>query len=223
MNNYNCPNITVFILICISSCILFVSLFTGWYYVTYTNKIVDEFSFYSTNIIQKSSYKESKNTISWSDFDLKNTHKIINTCLAFSIIAFILGILSIFAYYFKFRGHMTGSKRMPVVSRIGVILMFICTIISVSVLSGITSAFKKDLDGFNGGNNSTNTDSNDFKPFFYCNDSCDKKWSGEITNSIENSVTKFGPGPAFVIACCSLLPQLLSIPIAILFSIIPRI
>ncbi|KAM9945284.1 hypothetical protein ACTFIT_003539 [Dictyostelium discoideum] len=221
----NWGNIISFILICISCCALIPTFFTNWYYVNYYNikyDISEDFTFYSTKIVQTSSYNDIKTTKNWNDFNLKSTHKIINSCLAFSIIAFVLGILSLIAYFFKFRKHMYGNKRMPVFSRIAVILMFIFTIISASILSGITKAFKNDLENFNNNNNNDNDNNNNStNSFYYCNNSCDEKWSGEIKT--DNSVTGFGPGPAFIIACCSLLSELFLLPCVFLFTFIPRI
>eukprot|EP01132_Coremiostelium_polycephalum_P006666 gene6666-8246_t len=179
---------------------LIAAMATRWYFVKVDreNSVIEsEFSFYAIKIIRDSvtvSGEKGQIEYKWGEYDLSRVHAILNTCLAFAAISWLicLGIMiTICLRQFEVFKGCPGSISFVLVLKCILILNFVCILISASTLAGITSGFKEDFE------NSKNPNSQ----FTACTNACDEKWSGTV-NGVEED-TKFGPGNGFVLTVIS--------------------
>ncbi|KAN0044818.1 hypothetical protein ACTA71_006344 [Dictyostelium dimigraforme] len=189
--------IVTLVLVFISICLLVAGMATRWYYIEFSdtvNGISYDISMYSPKIvttIETLTMTSTPDHMNWGDYNLKNTHNIFNTGLAFSAFAFMIGFFIIIISILNQVGILRNEK-IWTIARGMVIGMLICTFIAVCVMAGTTKAFKKDED--------------DGTKFIFCVGTCDTKWRGTLTYN--GSVAKFGPGTGWILVIIALFVEI---------------
>ncbi|KAF2070883.1 hypothetical protein CYY_007801 [Polysphondylium violaceum] len=197
------------VLIFASMALLIAGLATRWYKIVVyqqTVSLTQEFSFHATKIVRHIIDTDVYPHSGWSVYDLKKTHVFFNAGMAMGAIAFIVGIISLIFVTLKQLGVVTNNIVWHITRGL-MVVTFISILCSVSVLSGITNAFKKDYES-----SQRVTDR-----FPYCYQACDNKWKGTETNELGDKIT-FGPGMGWILTVISGVPALFAIVVAFVFK-----